>query len=182
MTSQALRTSSVVISKIASSVEAPPRVSPATWSSYFSPLARAEAKIVGLVVTPTTCLSATRAARLPVSMRSRDRSSSQMLTPAAESSARGPDSVFLSALIVSSSRWGGASPRQTVRSPLRDADALLGGGHDRGGRDAELLVELGVRRTGAVVVQGHRPSGIADELLPALGDRRLDRDPRTDLG
>ena len=45
----------------------------------------APAKIVGFVVTPTTCLSLISSARLPVSIRSRDRSSSQMETPASES-------------------------------------------------------------------------------------------------
>ena len=47
------------------------------------------AKIVGLLVTPTTSESLISAARLPDSMRWRDRSSSQMETPAAERSARG---------------------------------------------------------------------------------------------
>ncbi len=48
----------------------------------------AAAKIVGLVVTPTTEYSSTRDCRLPVRMRSRDRSSSHTATPASESSAR----------------------------------------------------------------------------------------------
>ena len=47
----------MVISKIVSSVDAPALVRPATSSSYLSPLASAEAKIVGFVVTPTTCFS-----------------------------------------------------------------------------------------------------------------------------
>ena len=45
----------------------------------------AAAGIVGFVVTPTTCEVWTRSARLPVSSRSRDRSSSQIDTPASES-------------------------------------------------------------------------------------------------
>jgi hypothetical protein len=40
-----------------------------------------------LLVTPTTCLFATRSARLPVFSRSRLMSSSQIETPAADSSA-----------------------------------------------------------------------------------------------
>ena len=84
-TSQALRTSSVVSWKITRSVLAPSSTSFLTWSSYRSPLAIAAAKIVGFVVTPTTLLSLTRSARLPVSMRSRERSSSQMETPASAS-------------------------------------------------------------------------------------------------
>src|ERR687886_302235 len=55
------------------------------WSSYSSPLERAEAKIVGLVVTPTTDDSRISCSRLPVLIRSRDRSSSQIETPASES-------------------------------------------------------------------------------------------------
>src|SRR5256886_1320017 len=43
------------------------------------------AKIVGLVVTPETCLSRTSAARLPLVSRSRRRSSSHTDTPAARS-------------------------------------------------------------------------------------------------
>ena len=87
--SLALATSSVVISKIASSTLAPAAASSRTCSSYASPLARAAAKIVGLVVTPTTFFSAMSFCRPPLLMRSRERSSSQMLTPAAESAAVG---------------------------------------------------------------------------------------------
>src|SRR6266516_781567 len=47
--------------------------------------------MVGLEVTPTTCLSATRPARLPDRMRARLRSSSQMATPSAVSCASLPD-------------------------------------------------------------------------------------------
>src|SRR2546430_7813779 len=43
------------------------------------------AKIVGLVVTPETCLSRTSAARLPLVSRSRRRPSSHTDTPAARS-------------------------------------------------------------------------------------------------
>src|SRR3954454_18101704 len=47
----------------------------------------AAAKMLGLVVTPTTLYSSTSACRLPLRMRSRDRSSSQTATPAFDSSA-----------------------------------------------------------------------------------------------
>src|SRR5207247_9685804 len=46
---------------------------------------RGRAKIVGVVVTPETCLSRTSAARLPLVSRSRRRSSSHTDTPAARS-------------------------------------------------------------------------------------------------
>ena len=64
-----------------------------------APLARAPAKIVGFVVTPTTFFSAMSFCRPPDVMRSRERSSSQMLTPAAESSARGVVPVMCSDLL-----------------------------------------------------------------------------------
>ena len=85
MISQPLRTSSVVSSKITRLTSAPSATSLRTCSSYRSPLPIAPAKIVGFVVTPTTCLSLISSARLPVSIRSRERSSSQMETPASES-------------------------------------------------------------------------------------------------
>src|SRR4051812_41848574 len=44
--------------------------------------------MVGLVVTPTTLYSSTSDCRLPLRMRSRDRSSSQTATPAFDSCAR----------------------------------------------------------------------------------------------
>ena len=47
----------------------------------------AAAKIVGLVVTPTTPYSSTSDCRLRLRMRSRDRSSSHTATPAEDSSA-----------------------------------------------------------------------------------------------
>src|SRR5690606_25661787 len=49
----------------------------------------AASKMLGLVVTPTTFFSSMSLARLPLFRRSRDRSSSQLETPAAESAAVG---------------------------------------------------------------------------------------------
>jgi len=92
--SHALRTSSVVSSKITLSTSAPALTSSATWASYRSPLLIAPWKMVGFVVTPTTELSATSEARLPVSIRSRERSSSQMDTPASASALRRSLMVF----------------------------------------------------------------------------------------
>jgi hypothetical protein len=84
-TSQAAWTSLVVSSKTTFSTSSPSATSARTSSSYRSPSEIADAKIVGFVVTPTTDLCLTRSARLPVSIRSRDRSSSQIETPASES-------------------------------------------------------------------------------------------------
>jgi hypothetical protein len=97
MRSHALRTSSVVSSNTTRSTGSPLSTSWATCSSYRSTLAIAAAKIVGFVVTPTTCFCAISSARLPVSMRSRDRSSSQIDTPASDSCfRRSLISLFLS--------------------------------------------------------------------------------------
>ena len=95
----------MVISKIAVAVSAPFAFSSLTCSSYDSPFDSAAAKIVGLVVTPTTFFSAISACRPFETMRSRDRSSSQMLTPAWESAAVFesvvPDSVVLCVMLMS---------------------------------------------------------------------------------
>ena len=92
--SQPLATSWVVISKTASVTFLPALASSATCAAYDSPLVSAAAKIDGFVVTPTTFFSAISFSRPPDVMRSRDRSSSQMLTPAAESWAVGVVSVM----------------------------------------------------------------------------------------
>ncbi len=98
----------MVSSKITLVTSAPSATSLRTCSSYRSPSAIAAAKIVGLVVTPTTCLSLISSARLPVSIRSRERSSSQMETPASErclesvghgSSWRGVDGQLAAAML-----------------------------------------------------------------------------------
>lgn len=70
---------------IASSVVTRFAARPETASEYDSPFESAPAKIVGLVVTPLTLRVEMSSARLPVVMRFRERSSSQMLTPAAAS-------------------------------------------------------------------------------------------------
>ena len=84
-TSSAAATSCVVAANTASSAVAPDAASSATCASYdvSSGFVMAFAKIVGLVVTPVTLREAISSARLPEEMRVRDRSSSQMLTPAA---------------------------------------------------------------------------------------------------
>lgn len=52
-------------------------------------------KIEGFVVTPTTCWVAMSSARLPDSMRVRDRSSSQMETPSSDSDLRGATALLM---------------------------------------------------------------------------------------
>ena len=69
-------------SKIASAALLPLAARAASWLAYAAPLEKAPAKIVGFVVTPETARDSIRAFREPDSMRSRDKSSSQMLTPA----------------------------------------------------------------------------------------------------
>src|SRR3954466_14222615 len=161
MISQALRTSSVVITRTAWSRSVPSPASSRICASYRSPWLRAAWKIDGLVVTPTTCWSRTRSARLPVSMRSRDRSSSQIETPASESCFR--RSVMFPSLVGAS--VGGAP------------DAVLGRRGDGLGGDAELLVEAGEVGGRAVVLERDDPPAVAHDLAPALRHPGLHRDP-----
>src|SRR4051794_38649597 len=132
----------------------------------------AAAKMVGFVVTPTTDLSLTRSARLPVSIRSRDRSSSQMDTPASASALR----RSLSVLTASPSERRGT--RTCSRSCLlgRGLDAVLGRLGDGVGREAELLEHPGRVSGRAVVLEADHPTGVADVLAPALADAGLDAD------
>ena len=154
--SQAFRTSSMIrYSNTTRSTGSPLSTSWRTCSSYLSPSAMALAKIVGLVVTPTTDFSLMSSSRFPVSMRSRDRSSSQIETP--------------------------ASDRDFKRSFIFGLpDAVVRGGHDGLRGDAELLVDAGEVRRGAVVLDRDDPAVVADDLAPALGDAGLDGDPRLD--
>ena len=62
------------------------RLISSSWVRYAASVEIAFAKIVGLVVMPTTSRSAMSLPRPPERMRSRERSSSQMLTPAARRS------------------------------------------------------------------------------------------------
>ena len=76
----------MVITRIAWSVATRHRrPAGATCSAYASASEIAFAKMVGLVVTPLTCWSWIRDARLPLVSRCRERSSSQMETPASAS-------------------------------------------------------------------------------------------------
>ena len=85
--SAASRTSVVVSSKIAESTSAPLSARAARGASYESSfwLPIAAWKIDGFVVTPETLRDEIRSARFPEAMRARERSSSQMLTPASTS-------------------------------------------------------------------------------------------------
>src|SRR3954463_4324585 len=98
----------------------------------------------GLLVTPTTCWFFMRSARLPVSRRSRERSSSQIDTPASESCCK--RSVMRSLLVVP--RGSDGPDASASDAP----DAVLGRRGDRFGGDAELCVDTGVVGGRAVVV------------------------------
>src|SRR4051794_22928251 len=109
--------------------------------------------MVGLLVTPTTCLSSTRACRLPVRRRSRLMSSSQMDTPRSDSWASG------SLMSISPSVSGGraANPAGPFQRRVRRGDDPVGG-------EAELLeqhVALGAR---AEMVDRHDLTRVADDL------------------
>src|SRR3954466_14398780 len=116
----------------------------------------------GLLVTPTTCWFFIRSARFPVSSRSRERSSSQMETPASESCLRRSVMVPLLLRRAAEASVGGAP------------DAVLGRRGDGLGGDAELLVEPGVVGGCAVVLQGDDPPAVTHDLSPALCHAGLD--------
>src|SRR4051794_26311734 len=133
----------------------------------------AAAKIVGLVVTPTTCFSLISSARLPVSIRSRERSSSQMETPASERA------WSRSVMVPPVGAWWSRGWRGSV---LHAPQAVARGvGHGLTG-DAELLVDAGVVGGRAVVLDRDDAAVVAHDLAPALGDAGLDGDPRLDGG
>src|SRR5687768_4508381 len=155
----------------------------------------AAAKIVGLVVTPTTEYSSTIDCRLPLCMRSRERSSSQTATPASDSSASFSFCAMTGAFragwvrtTTGSSVAGGVGETARGRDGAgRDGgagagrlQALPGSGHDRLVGEAELLVEDGVGGAGPVVGEADDPAGVADELAPAHGDAGLDAHPGAD--
>jgi len=94
-TSQPVLTSSAVMVNTALPVSVPWLARSRSWSLYASPLDRAEAKMVGLVVTPTTCRPVTSDWSSPPASSSRDRSSSHTATPWADRSARGSRLVSL---------------------------------------------------------------------------------------
>src|SRR5690349_1382896 len=133
--------------------------------------------MAGLDVTPTTWLFFTRSARLPVSSRSRERSSSQMDTPA---SARALRRSFMWCLLMFGGDWrvGAVGQGQSVRSVGQGAQAVAGGVGHRLAGDVELLVDPREVGRGAVVVDRHNAAVVADVLAPALLDARLDRDAR----
>src|SRR6476646_5682644 len=119
-----------------------------TCPSYASPFSRAFWKIVGLLVTPTTCLVSTSSCRLPLRSRSRLMSSSQTETSWAERSASA--SVMVSSL----------------RSGVLHCG--MGGGDHPVGCEAELLeqhVALGAR---AEVFDRDHLACLADVFAPAL--------------
>ena len=84
--SQAVRTSSVVRTLTISFTLAPADASRLISARYLSEPLMAAEKILGLVVTPTTLELEISSASEPLSSRSRDKSSSQMDTPASDKS------------------------------------------------------------------------------------------------
>src|SRR5690348_7402129 len=111
-------------------------------------------KIVGLVVTPTTCCWSISSARLPDVIRLRDRSSSQIATPSSERR-------------FSASVMENASPTCRISaSALGCGDRFPGGGCDVLGSEAELAEkDLAVRRS-TEVLQGNDAARVSDEPVP----------------
>src|SRR5690348_7210905 len=107
----------------------------------------------GLVVTPTTFFWSMSFCRLPLASRSRERSSSQMDRPAAESCAVGVALVMACFFLLVG----------------RGGDGVLGGGGHCFCGDAEFLEQALVVCRGAEVFEADGAAGVADEFAPAQG-------------
>src|SRR5689334_23265596 len=107
--------------------------------------------MVGFVVTPTTCWSRISPARLPLVRRSRDRSSSQIDTPASESAAR------LSLLLMC---------LQLLSRILDFGKRAARGVSDGVGRDPELAEQGREVGRSAEVLDRHDFAGVADKAVP----------------
>src|SRR5690606_25743829 len=135
----------------------------------------------GFVVTPTTVPSSIWAARLPLTRRSRDRSSSQTETPSRARSCSGLVIEILLRVAGGGLRgtWG-LSPGPVSRAVPGDLrPGLL---NDRLGGEAELGEQLLQRRGGAEgrhADDGTLGTGVA---LPAQGRGLLDGHPGLDGG
>src|SRR3954471_4075683 len=127
----------------------------------------AAAKIVGFEVTPTTEYSSTRDCRLPLRMRSRERSSSQTATPASESSARFSFCAMSTALLdpvglVAPSRAG------PYRGPPRACEWWgVGGPYTSGEEDGVLLRVVG--SSGSSSLRHRSPVGWGRPPVAATG-------------
>src|SRR5581483_11941254 len=142
-----------------------------SWVPYSSLLEIAAWKIVGLLVTPTTWFSRRNLSRLvcepPSISRSREMSSSQIATPAAESS---PSRSVLGRSVMSvPCRLALDLERAGKRGPSR-GDHVVGG-------EAELLEQHLIRRARAEVFDADALAVGTDQILPRHGDARLDAHP-----
>src|SRR5690348_2065509 len=99
--------------------------------------------------------------RLPVCNRSRERSSSQTDTPAADRAARFSFCVMIVALLLRLVVYGS-----------------LCGGRDGLGGETELAEQRLVVGRFAVVLDRDDLAGVTDQLVPALRDGRFDRHSR----
>src|SRR6185437_6723096 len=124
----------------------------------------------GLVVTPLTFRVRISSARLPVVIRPRERSSSQMLTPAAVSCSVGVLIVLLGCSVPGCSAVRSADRRD------RGARRV----HDGVGGDAELLEQGLVVGGGAEVLDGDRTATVSDDAAPGEGYTCFDGDPGGD--
>src|SRR5690348_7651507 len=124
--------------------------------------------MVGLVVMPTTWHSRRSLSSPPLVSRCRERSSSQIATPAEDSCAS------LSVIV--------NTPLSVARGTSRDlADAGQGSPCGRGNPvcgKPELVENHLVRRARPEVFEAHALAAVADEIVPGLRNAGLDADPR----
>jgi hypothetical protein len=122
-----------------------------------SPSAAPPAKIDGLVVTPDHAAGVDQLGRLPVSSRSRDRSSSHIETPAADSAAR-----FMGFWVM------------VVAFSLSDAAGCPAAAATASAVKPNSRKSRCRSRRGAVVLDGDDLAGVADDRVPPLRDAGLD--------
>ncbi len=163
-TSQACWTSATVISRTASSTDgaAGGELADLLVVGLAVRPARA-AKIVGLVVTPTTCLSVISSCRLPL----RQPLAGQVVEPdghAGRGELRPSRSLLMWLLLLR------RSLRMLGQAALRGGDHVLRG-------EAELAEQRLVVGAGAEVLDGDDLARVADEPVPRLRDAGLDADP-----
>src|SRR3954454_16251862 len=144
MTSHALRTSCAVIRRTASSTVTCWTARSRSWASYASASESAFWKMLGLVVTPTTCCSRRSLSSPPDVSRTRERSSSHTATPCAESSASLSVIAYLSI------------PGRVTGDLADLGQGGVGLGHHVVRGEAELLEKNLGRRAGAVVLDADR--------------------------
>src|SRR2546430_5087364 len=131
--------------------------------------------MVGFEVTPTTCRSRIRPARLPVASLSRLMSSSHTDTPAADNCPRTSSDCGVMAF-----RSLSILALSSLVAPRHPGQAGAGRGRHPLRREPEPLEQHLVVGRGTKVLQADTFPGIAGKCPPSLGNASFDADPGPD--